>query len=668
MASEYNYDEEGETWPFFVLALLAFILLPLSIKWIYRVLKSDNPLSYNKEIPGAILKDHQTLAIDNHDQISRFQSKQKSAKIFNKTLLTLIVGWSLFIYIALNFTKEANLEGTFDPYAILDVAITASEREIKSRYRKLSLKFHPDKLPHDVTEAAKEEMEAAFIKINLAYKALTDEVTRRNFLTYGHPDGPQDVAHGIAIPKFLVEGKFSPFMIVFYFFLIGVLLPTIVGVWWNNVKSYNKKGIHVDTAAFFVRKLADRNPGKVITPYDLLDWITASHEIRTNFKHLGPNKVRELMAKYMFRQPLDANLQDDKLKIISLLPNLINGLIDIATAFRINDIVLTATDLQKSIIQGVRPTGKYQDLLQLPYVDSDVITSQPIKKLGKLLTLSEEEAGKVLGISDANKVKQVLDIAAHIPTIRVLEAKFKVPGETVVPPQSNAHLSVKFLIKSPKHKSCPEIKPERLEEDEDLDYLRNPLKVNEEQPLLPYSFCPQYPGYIRNSWTGFLINQKDNKLAESSEIYHLTHADLSNLDLTQDEWIAGEKVTIGTFKIALPTPTPANEGTVHYRLVLKNNSYFGCDVDIPVALEVKTPPLTKEAEDRIKAKLERNDSDSDSESDISDPEEDSLAGALAALRGGAVKKSVAKEEDDDEEESDNESVFTDINTDTEDES
>ena len=55
----------------------------------------------------------------------------------------------------------------------------------------------------------------------------------------------------------------------------------------------------------------------------------------------------------------------------------------------------------------------------------------------------------------------------------------------------------------------------------------------------------------------------------------------------------------------------------------------------------------------------------DSDSDISDPEEDSLAGALAALRGEATsKKSDKIEEVDDEEDED---VFTDINTDTEDE-
>ncbi|KSA03321.1 uncharacterized protein AC631_00959 [Debaryomyces fabryi] len=63
------------------------------------------------------------------------------------------------------------------------------------------------------------------------------------------------------------------------------------------------------------------------------------------------------------------------------------------------------------------------------------------------------------------------------------------------------------------------------------------------------------------------------------------------------------------------------------------------------------------------------DVESDDESDISDPEEDTIAGALAALRGGNVKKSEEKEavSGDVSDESDAESIFTDIDTDTEDE-
>ena len=79
----------------------------------------------------------------------------------------------------------------------------------------------------------------------------------------------------------------------------------------------------------------------------------------------------------------------------------------------------------------------------------------------------------------------------------------KVPGEDVVPPLSNAHLYVKFLVKSPKLKSSPEIPEENLKDEETLEYLKNPLKSNEEQPALPYSYAPYFPKSIGNSWTGF---------------------------------------------------------------------------------------------------------------------------------------------------------------------
>ena len=144
--------------------------------------------------------------------------------------------------------------------------------------------------------------------------------------------------------------------------------------------------------------------------------------------------------------------------------------------------------------------------------------------------------------------------------------------------------------------------------------------------------------------------------------------------MTQEEWINGEKVTVGTFKIPLPAAL-GNVGKYYYRLIMKNNAYYGSDVDVPVDLEV-VPPSQEKSLAGVKKLMEKKkksenlDSDEeeeeeDSDSDISDPEEDSLAGALAALRGEATsKKSDKIEEVDDEEDED---VFTDINTDTEDE-
>lgn len=265
-SSEYNYDELGETWPFFVLALLSFILLPLTIRYISRVFSNTNPTKENQSIVGAIQENSETLKVPNLSEIKSFQSKQKSLKIFNKTLVFLIIGWCIVIYVAKYVTKEADLTVLFDPYTILDVSFTASEKEIKSHYRKLSLKYHPDKLPKDLTEEQRSQAEQAYIRLTSAYKALTDEVTRENFLKYGHPDGEQPATHGIALPQFLVDGRYSSLVVVLYFMVIGILLPYIVGKWWSNVKSHTRKGLHVDTAANFVRKFTDRDPAKVITP------------------------------------------------------------------------------------------------------------------------------------------------------------------------------------------------------------------------------------------------------------------------------------------------------------------------------------------------------------------------------------------------------------------
>jgi translocation protein SEC63 len=57
---------------------------------------------------------------------------------------------------------------------------------------------------------------------------LTDEDTRKNYLDYGHPDGPQPMKHGIALPKWLVEEKGTPLVILGYSFLVGVALPFVV--------------------------------------------------------------------------------------------------------------------------------------------------------------------------------------------------------------------------------------------------------------------------------------------------------------------------------------------------------------------------------------------------------------------------------------------------------
>jgi molecular chaperone DnaJ len=67
-----------------------------------------------------------------------------------------------------------------DYYEVLGVARTATEQEIKSSYRKLALKFHPDRNPGD------KEAEERFKEAAEAYSILGDAQKRQRYDTYGH--------------------------------------------------------------------------------------------------------------------------------------------------------------------------------------------------------------------------------------------------------------------------------------------------------------------------------------------------------------------------------------------------------------------------------------------------------------------------------------------------
>lgn len=70
--------------------------------------------------------------------------------------------------------------GKRDYYLVLEIERTATEEEIKKAYRKLALKYHPDKNPGD------KGAEDKFKELGEAYEVLSDGQTRAAYDQYGH--------------------------------------------------------------------------------------------------------------------------------------------------------------------------------------------------------------------------------------------------------------------------------------------------------------------------------------------------------------------------------------------------------------------------------------------------------------------------------------------------
>ena len=77
-----------------------------------------------------------------------------------------------------------------DYYEVLGVAKTATPEELKKAYRKLAIKYHPDKNPGD------KEAEEKFKEAAEAYDVLSDPEKRQKYDQFGHSMGPQGFPGG----------------------------------------------------------------------------------------------------------------------------------------------------------------------------------------------------------------------------------------------------------------------------------------------------------------------------------------------------------------------------------------------------------------------------------------------------------------------------------------
>ena len=77
-----------------------------------------------------------------------------------------------------------------DYYEVLGVSKSATADELKKAYRKLAIKYHPDKNPGD------KEAEEKFKEAAEAYDVLSDPDKRQKYDQFGHSMGPQGFPGG----------------------------------------------------------------------------------------------------------------------------------------------------------------------------------------------------------------------------------------------------------------------------------------------------------------------------------------------------------------------------------------------------------------------------------------------------------------------------------------
>ena len=110
-------------------------------------------------------------------------------------------------------------ETYFDPYDVLGVDVGSDQSSIKTAYRNLSRRHHPDKGGDP----------ASFHRVSLAYRSLTDDDSRENYEKYGHPDGPQTQTLSFALPDWLLhpEGATAAVLVLLY---LGMFVALVLWV------------------------------------------------------------------------------------------------------------------------------------------------------------------------------------------------------------------------------------------------------------------------------------------------------------------------------------------------------------------------------------------------------------------------------------------------------
>ncbi|EJU05983.1 hypothetical protein DACRYDRAFT_19320 [Dacryopinax primogenitus] len=638
--AQYSYDESGSMAYFLVLTFLAVVLAPLT----YSFVPSKGKAHYDScpcvECSANQLRIHK-----------RKQKSLLSLRVGPKALITLAL-WSAFVY---TLYKVATLEidtSIYDPFAILGIRTGSSEHDIKRHYKRLSLKFHPDKVKLAVNETI-EMVQEKFVELTKAYKSLTDETVRRNLELYGHPDGKQEYSVGIAIPKWIVEGQNNIWVLATYGVLFGVGLPFMVGRWWFSSRRYTKDHVQGATATVFFKNL--RNSTEYATLVELLghaweletpphrrsphanetldglvkivrekvpEWVPAGV-----FDRASTRRATALLWAHLLRLPLvDASLRHEQDDLLLTTRDMLKSMLSIALSHNWLALSVKVMQLHAVLAQAVIPGLPNEVLKQLPLIKIEEVAEDIPEGLETRLRLWKRNGDERLELAKKAFSKW--------GRLEVVDAYFKVIDEKVVTPGAIVHLVLKLrlqpleILEGPSDQAdSRDLDTSKLSNDSETAFLLS-RKEAEDLPkgaVTPgLAHAPRWPDARRPSWWIFIGDRRTDRVV-------VPPIRITNIPLS-DESRPSHNYRMYKIQFQAPPQVAIYPFTVH----IMSDTYIGEDAVRDVKLQVVDPAVLG--------------ADADAEDDeISDPDEDTLEGQLAAMKGGRVKPSPIHGDDNEEE-------------------
>lgn len=532
-------------------------------------------------------------------------------------------------------------------------AQTSTEKQIKSRYKRLSVKFHPDKVkPDPAKNETIESLNEFYVGLTKAYQALTDEEVRNNYIQYGHPDGKQSFSIGIALPKFIVSDGNGKYVVLLYTLLLGVLLPYLVGSWWYGTKRRSKEGVLMESANNLFRHYdesidapgivyglsagkeyeivfkgdrAESGLSKIESRITAKAEVTKSSDFACGFSVKDKQKLEDLdngprrkalalLWAYLGRADLDdQDLTRAKYEVAPIARSLLDSFGAISLAFGNIKPILSSFQANQHIVQAIPPSGS--PLLQLPHFTPKIAAAveggsrnhSTVQQFMDLPDTKRRERAVGKDLLTEDQYKAAVSVGKQLPYLRVEKAFFKVTGERLIIPSSLVSLVIKGRFIPPGTEKVPPVDELDLEDidpaEDDLDAITGrkktikgpdgkPISVEEKKVLPPLTYAPYYARPQAPKWHAFLSDSKQGKMAVPP--FTFGHFDQPIFDEEGKPTFAMQ-----TLKAMFAAPPQAG----HYTFVLHVvcDSYVGFDtrMDVTMVVEEASKAAEMAAEDEI---------------------------------------------------------------------